>query len=99
MRDATTGDSIITGCYAWPPIASWRPKEAAFPPSLLSASCNHLKYQKTSSPGAPPIRPERHNPASITTQKAVQARNLINTLQIGRASCRERAKDPLETDQ
>jgi len=39
-----------------------------------------LRYPKASAREAPPLRAERHNPASITTQRSVTARILIATL-------------------
>jgi len=59
------------------PTASWRPNAAAFPPLSLLPSSSPLRYPKASADGAPPVRPERHNPASISTQRRLNARLLV----------------------
>ena len=79
-RDGDGGGSTTTASYAWPPTAFWRPSEAAFPPLRLLPSSSPLRYPKVSAREAPPVRPERHNPASIATQRRLAARILVAAL-------------------
>ena len=72
-RDGDGGGSTTTAPYRWPPTASWRPSEAAFPPLRLLPSSSPLRYPRVSAHEAPPVRPERHHPTSIATQRRVTA--------------------------
>src|SRR5919106_4674211 len=73
-------DHFLVPTLPWPPTASWRLNAAAFPPLRLLPSSSPLPYPKVSSRGALPVRPERHNPASMTTQRMLHARALIARL-------------------
>ena len=61
--------STTTGSYASPPTPSWRPSALGFPPQHLLPSSVPLAYPKVSARAALPVRPERHNPTSITTMR------------------------------
>ncbi|KFE72230.1 Mobile element protein [Hyalangium minutum] len=52
-------------------------ERARLPPRHLLPSCAPLQYPRISRCGVLPLRPERHNPASITTQRIRQARMLL----------------------
>jgi len=54
---------------------------SAFPLRLLPSSVP-VAYPKASARGGPPMRPERHNPASIATQRVVHAHALVTTLPV-----------------
>jgi len=49
-------------------------------PLRLLPISSPLRYPGASRHAAPPARPERHNPASITTQRILQARLLLARL-------------------
>ena len=49
-------------------------------PLRLLPSSSPLRYPEVSSRGAPPARPERHNPASMATQRILHARTLVANL-------------------
>jgi hypothetical protein len=55
-------------------------ERARLPPRHRLPSCFPLAYPEASTRAAPPVRPERHNPASITTIRTCQARLLAASL-------------------
>ena len=66
--------------YASPPTRSWQPSELGFPPQRLWPSSKPLQYPEVSDHGEVPLRPERHNPASIASLRRLIARMLARHL-------------------
>jgi hypothetical protein len=71
---------IIMGSSASPRMPFWQPSGLGFPPQHLLPSSAPLAYPAVSARGALPVRPERHQPASITTMRLYQARRLVGGL-------------------
>ena len=80
MKDEAGEGSITMALYAWQPTHFWLPSELGFPPLSLLPSSARLAYPNVSPHEALPLRVERHNPASITTMRLRQARNLTACL-------------------
>jgi hypothetical protein len=78
-KDEAGAGFIITPPYALPRTGSWWPSGIVFPPRQLSAIWDYQRpsFRRTSDRGVR-IRPERHNPYSITTLRMVLARHLID---------------------
>lgn len=55
-------------------------ERARLSPQSLWASCAPLRYPKVSARGVLPLRAQRHQPTSITTQRLHRARSLIALL-------------------
>jgi SRSO17 transposase len=75
-------DFITTPPYALPLMASWFPKGAVFPPLPAPAILGYASPRQlnASSRAVRRVRPERHNPYSITTLRTVIARYLLGLL-------------------
>lgn len=55
-------------------------ERARLSPHSLLPSCEPLPYPRVPAHGAPPLRPERHNPASLITVRIKRSRMLIAAL-------------------
>jgi hypothetical protein len=73
---------IIMPPYVSRPMDSWWPNGIIFPPQPAPAISDYQlpSRRQTSDRAVPRVRPERHNPRSITTLRMVLARHLIGTL-------------------
>ena len=78
-KDAAGAAFIITPRYALRPMDSWWPNGIVFPPQPKSAILDYQRPSRRQTSGrvARRVRPERHNPRSITTLRMVLARHLI----------------------
>ena len=82
MRDADGEAFIITPLYASRPMDSWWPNGVVFPPQPGSAILDFQppSRQRNFGRAVRRVRPERHNPNSITTLRMIMAHRLIGRI-------------------
>jgi len=82
LKGAAGADFITTPPCALPRMASWFPKGAVFPPLPAPAILGYTSPRRPYASGRAVrrVRPERHNPHSITTLRTVIARYLLGLL-------------------
>jgi len=93
-------ESITTRLCASPPMVSRSPSGRLSPSpqeTLQPGSSRSLPFPKVGADGAPPARPERHVPNSITTLRLRLALALAAFMP--RCPCCQRAMPALEYDQ